>query len=91
MDHDTVTAALDEVAVLLRSDGADLVLVEANPKTARIEVTLEVQDAHCAECIVAPELLVEMVGAALTRHLREEFELVLRDPRTGASRPSPAS
>jgi hypothetical protein len=91
MDHDTVTAALDEVAVLLRSDGADLVLVEANPKTARIEVTLELRDAHCAECIVPPELLFEMVGAALGRQLREEFELVLRDPRTGASRPSPAS
>ena len=91
MDHDTVTAALDEVAVLLRSDGADLVLVEANPKTARIEVILELRDAHCAECIVPPDLLFEMVGAALGRQLREEFELVLRDPRSGASRPSPAS
>jgi hypothetical protein len=91
MDHDTVAAALDEVAVLLRSDGADLVLVEANPKTARIDVTLELRDAHCAECIVPPELLFEMVGAALGRHVREEFELVLRDPRTDASRPSPAS
>ena len=91
MDHDTVAAALDEVAVLLRSDGADLALVEANPKTARIEVTLELRDAHCAECIVEPGLLVEMVDAALGRQLREEFELVLRDPRTDASRPSPAS
>ena len=70
--------------MLLRSDGADLTLVEANPKTARIEVTLELRDAHCAECIVPPELLFEMVSAALDRQLREEFELVLRDPRTGA-------
>jgi hypothetical protein len=91
VDHDTVAAALDEVAVLLRSDGADLVLVEANPKTARIEVTLELRDAHCAECIVEPGLLFEMVGDALARQLREEFELVLRDPRTDVSRPSPAS
>jgi hypothetical protein len=91
MDHDTVAAALEEVAVLLRSDGADLALVEANPKTARIDVTLELRDAHCAECIVPPELLFEMVSAALGRQLREEFELVLRDPRTGASRPPSAS
>jgi Fe-S cluster biogenesis protein NfuA len=91
VERDAVTAALEEVAVVLRSDGADLVLVDADPKTARIEVTLELRDAHCAECVVPPELLFEMVASALLRQLREEFELVLRDPRSDASHPSAAS
>jgi hypothetical protein len=88
VERDNVTDALDEVAVLLRAEGADLVLVEADPKTARIEVVLELRDAHCAECIVPPQLLFDMVAAALGRELREEFELILRDPRSEASRPT---
>ena len=90
VEHDTVTAALDDVAVLLRTEGADLVLIDADPKTARIEVVLELRDAHCAECIVPPELLFDMVAAALGRELQEEFELILRDPRSDASRPTAA-
>ena len=35
-----VAAAVDEVARILRADGADLELVEANAKTARIHLAL---------------------------------------------------
>ena len=45
MDQQAVREAVDEMGALLRSDGADLQLVEADPKTARIELRLE--PAHC--------------------------------------------
>ena len=40
MDRDAVTEAVDEVARMLRADGADLELRDANPKTARIHLVL---------------------------------------------------
>ena len=65
---------------------ADLILVEANPATARIEVRLEVSDATCAECVLPGPLLEQVIADTITRHSPGEFELVLRDPRAaGAS------
>ncbi|MEX2255083.1 MAG: NifU family protein [Acidimicrobiia bacterium] len=81
MDQDAVATTVDEMGALLRSDGADLRLVDANPKTARIEVALELEGAECEECVLAPELLEQMINDALSRSVVGEFELVLRDPR----------
>jgi len=76
-----VADAVEEMAALLRSDGADLLLVEANPKTARIELQLELEGAECAECVLPADLLEPMISEALSRRVSGEFELVLRDPR----------
>jgi Fe-S cluster biogenesis protein NfuA len=81
MDEQAVAATIDEMGALLRSDGADLRLVDANPKTARIEVALELEGAECEECVLPPELLEQMISDALSRSVRGEFELVLHDPR----------
>lgn len=45
MDQDTVVAAVKETAVLLRGGGADLLLVDADPKTDRIELRPALEDA----------------------------------------------
>jgi Fe-S cluster biogenesis protein NfuA len=81
MDHDAIAAAVDEVASILRADGADLELVEANAKTARIHLTLTLGSAACEECVLPPDLLYETIEQSLHRRVAGEFELVLDDPR----------
>jgi Fe-S cluster biogenesis protein NfuA len=84
VNPEAVDEAVDEMGALLRSDGADLTLVEANPKTARIELRLELEDAECAECVLPADLLEQMISEALSRRVPGEFELVLHDPRRDA-------
>ena len=85
MDHGDVVAAVEEVARILRADGADLELIEANPKTARIHLVLVLDSVSCEECVLPPEMLYETIEQALQRRVRAEFELVLDDPRTATT------
>jgi len=84
MEADAVAAAVDEVARILRADGADLHLIEANPKTARIHLALLLESVSCEECVLPPAMLFETIEQALQRRVRGEFELLLDDPRTTA-------
>lgn len=84
MDEAAVGEAVEEMGLLLRSDGADLTLLEANPKTARIELRLELEGAECAECVLPADLLEQMISESLSRRVPGEFELVLHDPRRDA-------
>lgn len=86
MNADDVAAAVDEVARVLRADGADLVLVEADPKTARVRLRLVLDSVSCAECVLPPDMLRETLDASLQRRVREEFELVVDDPRVEEAR-----
>jgi hypothetical protein len=81
MDPAAATIAVDEVARLLRADGADLVVVEIDPKTLRVRLALEYDDVRCAECILGPDELERTVGDAIGRRVAGEFELLLDDPR----------
>ena len=81
MDPATVDEAVQELDVLVRGDGAALKLVSADPKTARVEIELDLSGVDCLECVLSPEMLEQMVGSSLAQHIRGEFELVLRDPR----------
>jgi len=81
MDLDAVQESITQMQFLLRGDGADLVLVHVDPKTARIAVRVDLSNVGCAECVLPPDLLEEMMRAALQKQLREEFELVVDDPR----------
>jgi hypothetical protein len=81
VDTDAVAGAVDEVGRILRADGGDLVLVEANPKTLRIRLELKFDDVSCEECILPPDQLEETVIAAIGRRVPGEFELLLHDPR----------
>ena len=81
MDATTVAAAVDELAGFLRADGADLLLRDANPKTARVHLALVLDDVSCADCILPPDELRNTISAGLERRIAGEFELVLDDPR----------
>ena len=86
MEQGDVMAAVDEVARILRADGADLEVLEANAKTARIHLALVLDSVSCEECVLPPEMLYETIEQALQRRVRAEFELVLDDPRTATPR-----
>ena len=81
MDHDAVAAAVEELGGMLRPDGGDLVLVEANAKTARIRLKLVLDDVSCEDCVLPPDMLFETIEQSLARRVRGEFELVVDDPR----------
>ena len=81
MDPVVVAAAVDELAGFLRADGADLLVQEANPKTARIRLALVLDGVTCADCVLPPDELRDTITDALQRRIIGEFELVLDDPR----------
>lgn len=83
MNVDDVEAAVEEMSALLRLDGAELKMLEANPKTDRIEVALDMTGVECEDCVMPTEMLEQMISDAVARRVRGEFELVLRDPRVG--------
>jgi Fe-S cluster biogenesis protein NfuA len=85
VDTVAVQEAVDSVARILQADGADLELVAADSAMDRVELRLEVADARCAECIVPPDQLKQIVNDAIRRRVPTEFELILNDPRTATS------
>jgi hypothetical protein len=85
MDVEAVKEAIAELAPILQADGADLLLVAADPATSRIEVRLEVTDATCAECVLPADLLEQVISDAISRRIPTEYELVLHDPRVAGA------
>ena len=81
MDPAAVAAAVDEVGRILRADGGDLHLIEADPSTLRVRLRLELDDVSCADCVLAPDALRETIEVAIARRVPGEFELVVDDPR----------
>ena len=81
MDPEGVADAVDEVAGFLRADGGDLVVVEADPGTARIRLAVVLDGVSCDECILPPKVLYATIEHALASRVVGEFELVIDDPR----------
>jgi hypothetical protein len=84
LDEPAVAAVVDELGRFLRADGADLLLVEANPKTARIHLRLVLDTVGCEECVLPPAELRATITDSLQRRIAGEFELLLDDPRAPA-------
>ena len=76
-----MTDAVEELARMLRADGADLLLLEADPRTLRVRLEVRFDNVTCAECVLVPDELVRTVTEAIGRRVPGEFELVLEDPR----------
>jgi hypothetical protein len=81
LTDEAIATAVHEAGAVLRADGADLILLEGNARTARIHVKLELDGAECADCVMPPDLLADILTADLQRRLSGEFELVVDDPR----------
>ncbi|MDX2166702.1 MAG: hypothetical protein SF182_06550 [Deltaproteobacteria bacterium] len=78
-----VRRAVEAAAALVRSDGADLVLVASDAASGAIELRLEVGDPTCSTgtCVMPAEHLVPLLADVLRRHLPGPVELRLTDPR----------
>jgi hypothetical protein len=83
VDVDAVGGAVEEVGRILRADGGDLVLVEADPAALRVRLALVLDDVSCADCILAPDDLARTIRDAIARRVPGEFELLVDDPRRG--------
>lgn len=81
MDVDALTAAIDETGRFLRADGADLLLVNADPKAARVRLRLVLDGVGCADCVLPPDALRATIVDALQRRVPGDYEIVLDDPR----------
>jgi hypothetical protein len=81
MDVTSVPGAVEEIGRFLRADGADLVLVEADPRTDRIHLRLVLDTVGCEECVLPPAELHETINQSLQQRIAGEFELLLDDPR----------
>jgi hypothetical protein len=81
LDPKVVTSAVEELAMAFRADGADLVIVEVNPRSDRIHLKLELDGVHCAECVLPPDMLYNSLLTTLVRQVPGEFELIIDDPR----------
>jgi Fe-S cluster biogenesis protein NfuA len=84
MDREAVEAALDDIRDAFRADGADIVVESVDPATDSVSVRLDLADVSCLECVLAPDILHNIIEAALSRALTTEFELIVTDPRVGA-------
>ena len=81
--QESIDAAVEAARSVVRGDGADLTLVEANEKRGQIELRLDVSNLHCEDgtCLLPGHMLEGMIMAKLQDHIDGEFELRLEDPR----------
>ncbi len=84
---DTIAAllmgAVDELAALLRVDGASLSVVSLDEATAAVELVVGFDGVECEECVLPPDRLHDTVTAVLSRHAGRPVAVVLHDPRRG--------
>jgi hypothetical protein len=82
---DQLRRAVDAAAALVRSDGADLVLIGSDPDAMRIELRLQLGDPTCTDgtCVMPAEHLASLIAATLRQHLPAGVALRLVDPRRG--------
>jgi hypothetical protein len=83
----TLDASLEAARTVVRGDGADLVLVKADERRARIDLKLDVENLTCEDgtCLLPGRLLKPMIEAKMREHIAGEWELRLADPREGAA------
>lgn len=82
--EEAVNAGVAAARSMVSADGADLILVKADARRARIDLKLDVTHLNCEDgtCLVQGRLLHDLIAAKLQEHLPGEFEVRIDDPRT---------
>jgi Fe-S cluster biogenesis protein NfuA len=78
---DELAAAVEQLRVLVRGDGADLRLVGVDDRAHVVEVALLLDDANCGDCVLPPGRLRDVLAAGLVERGVTSHRLVLHDPR----------
>ena len=83
-------AGLASVAAGLREsvngDGVDLRLTGIDSRSHLVQFELDLADAGCADCVLPPQSLHEMVTATLQRRSPGDYLVRVRDPRVDSPR-----
>ena len=77
-----VLQAVEEVAALLRVDGATLRLLGV--ADSHVELAVEFDGVPCEECVLPPDQLRATVVATLSRRVGTPVTVLLHDPRAAA-------
>jgi len=62
LDPAAVAEAVDEVGRIIRADGGDLRLVDADPATLRISLALDLSGVSCEDCVLPPDQLRDTIA-----------------------------
>jgi hypothetical protein len=81
IDSTSLLGALDEVADVLRADGAALRVLSVDEQEPHVELALDFDSVECEECVLPPDRLHDTVTAALTRRAGRPVTVLLHDPR----------
>jgi len=87
MERMMVERAVDDAGVVLRADGADLLLVEFDAAVPMVRVAVSLEGAECPECVIPPELLADIIGDAVRRGVDGDITVIVEDPRADQDRP----
>ena len=84
---EAVNAGVAAARSMVSADGADLILVKADARRARIDLKLDVTNLSCDDgsCLVQGPLLHNIIVSKLQEHLDGEFEVRIDDPRLSQS------
>ena len=84
IDAPDVAAGVDEVRALVRGDGADLVVVGLDAGRRQVRLRLDLSAVGCIECVLAPDLLEELIRDSLRRRVGADLDVIVDDPRRDA-------
>jgi len=80
----TMERTIDGLATMLSEDGAALRVVAIDAGAPAVELTVELDDLDCVDCVLPPAQLRATIVAALERDTGEAVSLVLHDARDQA-------
>ncbi|MEX5636847.1 hypothetical protein [Parafrankia sp. FMc2] len=90
IDRDSVEKTVADLAAMFEGDGAALRLTSLDERLGTIELALALDDITCADCVLPPDRLRDVVDGALRRTVPGVRRLVLADPREPGP-PEPAA
>jgi len=81
IDFENVASAVGRLSAMFAGDGAALRLTAVDENLGTVELALALEDVDCADCVLPPEQLLDVVNGALRRDVPGLRDLRLHDPR----------
>jgi Fe-S cluster biogenesis protein NfuA len=81
LDQASVEKTVTELSAMFEGDGAALRVTGVDPATGTVRLALTLDDVSCADCVLPPDRLREVVASSLRRDAPGVVDVVLADPR----------
>jgi Fe-S cluster biogenesis protein NfuA len=81
IDRDQVARAVAGLSAMFQGDGAALQLTALDEQLGTVELTLALHQVECADCVLPPDRLRDVIDGTLRRDVPGVRRLVLTDPR----------